>query len=924
MRELFFLIDGHALTYRAYYGMRKGGKNLTTRTGIPTDAVFGFTRILMELIKRYRPHLLAVGFDRPEDTHRKEGYEAYKANRQPPPEDLILQFPLVQKVVQAFGIPIYEQAGYEADDIIGTLATRAAAADYDVRIVTGDRDLFQLVNDRIKVLMPGDRGEFKEYDADGVLAKCGFRPEQVTDYKALAGDSSDNIPGVRGIGDKTAIKLLQTWGSLDNLYAHLPEVELKYRKKLEEDADNAKMSHKLATIMTDMDIPFDAERCALTQPSANLKTVLQEFEFNSIIAELPQTLLCFQPLEIPILPEHQVQVIRQPNPLIPTTLTEVEPLLTKWRQSPFALDLETTSLNALQANLVGIAIATPNPENTAIEAADCVYLPVGHQPTLDEPVGLPLAETLALLKPLLEDPSCPKYGHNLKYDMNVLSRYDIHVQGVCDDTMVLDYVLHPEGKHGLKDLALNLLHYPMQPIVDLIGSGKKLRTMDQVAAKDSARYAGADVAATQALRDYLLKELAQTSPATQFLYQEIEAPLVPVLTRMEQNGITLDTALLSNLSHRLAEDLAKLETEVYAMVGEPFNLKSPQQMAEVLFHKLNLPTKGLKKTTTGYSTDVSTLEKLKGSHPIIDKILDYRQWAKLKDTYTDALPQLVHPLTGRLHTTFNQTGTATGRLSSVDPNLQNIPIKTELGREIRHAFVAPGPDWVIASLDYSQIELRLLAHFSDDPRFLEAFRQDGDIHSQTAVEIFNLGDIRMVTSEMRRIAKTTNFGIVYGQTAYGLANTLGIPNREADQLIQRFKQRYNGIEAYMAAMLAQAREKGYVETLFGRRRYLPDILHPTRNLREFAERIAINTPLQGTAADLIKLAMVRVDQWLQSSKSPTKMLLQVHDELVFEIPKAELATTLPQLQQLMENIAPLKVPLRVDVSTGSTWREAKG
>lgn len=918
---VFFLLDGHAISYRAYFGMLKQGRPLRTRTGLPTGAIFGFTRILFELIRSYHPQLLAVCFDRPDPTHRHEAYEQYKIHRQPPPDDLILQFPYIEQLVKGLGIPVFACSGYEADDMIGSLACQAAEQGFQVRIVTGDRDLFQLVNERIAVLLPGKNpGEFRCYTPDKVLEDYGYRPDQVIDYKALAGDSSDNIPGVRGIGEKSALKLLQQYGSLREIYAALPHIESKFQTRLREGEESAWLSQRLARIDTQAPVSFQVQDCELAQPRLpELTALLQELEFHSIQRELPEIFQYFKAPEQEIAAVQQTQIRLNPEVQILTRLEQVEALVKTLRQAPFAFDTETTGLNALQTRLVGLSFAQgPAP----LESGQCWYLPVGHQLNFEGSELLPLEPALELLRPVLEQPDIPKIAHNGKFDLNVLSQYGIQVRGLKDDTMVMDYVLQPESRHGLKDMAQSWLKLEMQPIEELIGTGRRQITMDQVAVVDAARYAGADALACLALRDCLQQALEAAGQLA--LYQSFDAPLVEVLARMEQRGVCLDTVFLKHLSERLEFQLRALEAEIFSLAGEQFNLNSPRQMSVVLFENLKLPVKGLKKNKTGaFSTDVSTLEKLRLFHPVIDKILDYRQLTKLKSTYVDALPALINPRTGRLHTSFNQSVVATGRLSSSEPNLQNIPIRTELGREIRAAFIASRANHCLVSCDYSQIELRLLAHFSEDPRFMEAFHANRDIHAQTALDIFGLEQLEQVTPEMRRIAKATNFGIIYGQTVYGLANTLNISNREAGRIIEQFKLRYPGIEEYINKTLAFARDKGYVETLFGRRRPLPDIHHPTRNLREFAERIAINSPLQGTAADLIKRAMIQIHAWIEAEGLPIEMLLQVHDELLFEMPLAELERLLPEIRRRMEEVWPLKVPLRVDIHHGANWRDAK-
>lgn len=922
----FFLLDGHAIAYRAFFGMQ--ARRFTTRQGMPTGAVYGFTRVLLDVIKTYHPTLLAVCFDTKDPTHRHESFDAYKGHRKPPPDDLVLQFPYIEQMVKAFGIPTYSQSGFEADDLIGTLACRAAASDYEVRVITGDRDLFQLIRPGIRILLPSkEAGPFAEFGAEEVQAKYGYTPEQVVDYKALAGDASDNIPGVKGIGEKSAIQLLQEFGSLENLYARLEEVPAKWQKKLVEGREDALLSQQLATIVCEAPLDFEPESCRLAEPNTEtLMGLLNTLEFSSIQKELPSILSRFQQAELEIDKVSSWTENRQlrPEVKIVSQLEELPALVERLRQAPFAFDTETTGLDSLNTELVGVSLAQiqPGSQGQKPEEIESWYLPVGHNLLMDSALVLPRKEALEILKPLFEDPDAPKFGHNAKFDLKVLSLYGIEVQGITDDTMLMDYLIQPESRHGLKDLAQSYLQLEMTEITALIGTGRKQITMADVPVEQAAVYAAADAVATSLLKSHLQPNLEAKHLSK--LYQEIELPLLSVLATMEQTGICLDIPFLSQLAQQLDMQLRQLEASVMQTAQENFNLNSPQQLSRILFEVLGLPSDGIKRNKTGaYATDVSTLEKLRPFNPVIDQILEYRQLAKLKSTYVDAMPLMVNPRTGRLHTTFNQTVASTGRLSSTDPNLQNIPIRTELGRQMRKAFVVSSPEKRLVSFDYSQIELRLLAHYSEDPLFIKAFNEGGDIHAQTAVEIFNLPGLEMVTPEMRRIAKTTNFGIVYGQTTFGLARTLNIPNKEAAKIIQRFQERYPGIERYMQQILGFAREHGYVETLFGRRRNLEDINHPNRGIREFNERVAINSPLQGTASDLIKLAMIQIHNWIQSTQQPIEMLLQVHDELVFEMPEALLESAIPELKRLMEDVYSLCVPLKVDAHAGLNWMEAK-
>ncbi len=917
--DTFYLIDGHALAYRAFFGMKSA--RFQTRQGIPTGAVYGFSRIIFELIRKQKPHLLAVCFDTKDPTHRHEAYDAYKGHRKPAPDDLVLQFPYIEKMVRSLGIPVYRQSGFEADDLLGTLACKASAQGYQVRILSGDRDLFQLIDDNIRILIPSrDNSGFDSFGATEVAAKYGYTPEQVIDFKALAGDASDNIPGVKGIGEKSALTLLKDFGNLNQIYEKIDQVPSKWQQKLITGREDAFLSQSLATIVIDMPVEVDPKNCQLSEPNMeDLLGLLHELEFNSLQKELPSVLAEFQEngQDIEILETLTESQLLRPDVEIVSDLERVKSLAEALRQQPFAFDTETTGLDSLNTHLVGISLAYQQDDKIV-----SFYLPVGHALITDLDRVLPLEESLAILKPVFEATDCPKFAHNAKFDMHVLFQYGIQVQGLQDDTMLMDYMIQPESRHGLKEMTLSYLQLEMQPITDLIGKGRKQITMDQVQIEEAAVYAAADAVATLKLQQKLTTEIKDE--AVERLYREIEVPLISVLATIEQNGVKLDIDFLKNLSQDLDLQLREIEATVMEVAGENFNLNSPQQLSKILFENLNLPTKGIKKNKTGaYSTDVKTLEKLQPFNPVIDKILDYRQLAKLKSTYVDALPLLVNPKTGRLHTTFNQSVAATGRLSSSDPNLQNIPIRTELGRQMRKAFIVRSPEYSLVSCDYSQIELRLLAHFSEDPYFIAAFQAGVDIHTQTAKEIFNLESLEDVSSEMRRIAKTTNFGIVYGQTTYGLARTLNIPNAEAAKIISRFKERYLGIENFMQATLDLARTQGYVETLFQRRRNLEDINNPNRGLREFAERMAINSPIQGSASDLIKLAMIRIQNWIEVEKLPIQMLLQVHDELVFEIPSNELETYLPEIQRQMEEVYTLKVPLKVDIHSGSNWMEAK-
>lgn len=930
--ERLILIDGHALAYRAYWALQKQGLR-TRKEGMPVWAVYGFLRTLLEVIKAQKPHFLAVSFDRPAPTFRHEQFEAYKAQRQPMPEDLRSQMPLIREAVQAFGIPIYEVDGFEADDVIGTIARQARERGNEVLIVTGDQDALQLVDDKIHVLMPKvGAGDMVEMDPAAVQEKYGLMPEQIVDMKALTGDASDNIPGVPGIGPKTALKLLQEHGSVRGLYENLDQVKPpRIQELLRQHQDQAKMSYELATIDRNAPVTLDEMACRLFVPDLNhLVPVLQKFEFSTIMKELPDLMRLFQAEgslpEVPDMEEGDLwfDFQEEEGPAKPafaakiiTDPVDLEAVCQAIRQAGrVAVDTETTSIKAMEADLVGISLAYRRSGEL-----ETVYLPVGHRNATDPVPQLPLDEVLNHLKPILEDAAIQKVGHHLKYDMDVLSRYGVSVNGLADDTVICDYLVDPGRSHGLKDLALSLLNIKMTPISDLIGTGAKAISMDQVLTEPAAHYAVADAGVTFELAERLPREVKALD--MDWLYREVELPLTQVLARMEQHGVRIDTGYLKELSQRMAHQLLGLEQKIHGHAGRAFNVNSPKQLSVILFEEMKLPTTGVKKNPSGgYSTDAQVLEKLAPVHPIVRLLLEYRSLAKLKGTYADTLPELINPRTGLVHTSFNQTVAATGRLSSSDPNLQNIPIKTALGREIRRAFVPTCSDQCLVSADYSQIELRLLAHFSQDEAFVESFQKDEDVHRRTAAEIFGL-ELSQVTDDMRRIGKTVNFGIAYGQSAYGLAQTLAIPQKEAAGIIERFKLRYPKVQTFLIQTIAKAKQQGYVTTVWGRRRYIPEINSSNRQIREFGERTAINTPIQGTAADIIKLAMVRVDQALKASKLNASLLLQVHDELVFEVAMDQVESLIALIRPIMEGAMELTVPLKVDISSGPNWVEAK-
>lgn len=912
MTQKLMLIDGHALAYRAHYALLN--KGFTTKEGIPTWAVYGFTKMMLEVVEKIHPDLLAVTFDKSAPTFRHEAFAEYKAHRKPMPDGLSEQIDRIRELVRAFGIPIYELPGYEADDVIGTISRQAEKAGYEVLIVTGDRDSLQLVDDQVSVLLPDQAESIKRYGPKEVEEKYGFKPAQVIDYKALRGDPSDNIPGVPGIGDKTATKLIQEFGTFDNLYAHLDEVKPpRIQEKLRENKELADQSKFLATIDTNVPLEgLDWTHCQMSKPNLEeLTQVLEKLEFTTIQRQLPKILANFGMDGVAVPTEENIKPLGVKTRIV-REMGVLEAIAQDLQKCALvAFDVETDSLRSLDTKLVGISLAYGIPDACECEA---VYIPVGH----NEGDQLPLETVINTLKPLLEDPILQKIAHNAKFDINVLSEYGINVKGLHFDTMIADYLVDPSHNHGLKDLAWEYLHYQMTPIVDLIGTGAKAITMREVPIEKAADYAASDAAVALELADHLMTKLAELKLTR--LFGEIEIPLVSVLACIEQNGIRIDTDYLKGLSIRLEEAIHSLEEQIYGLAGTRFNIGSPKQLANVLFEQLGLPI--IKKTKTGPSTDASVLEELADRHQVVALILEYRQLAKLKSTYIDALPELLNPRDCRIHTSFNQTVAATGRLSSSDPNLQNIPVRTELGREIRAAFLPLEANHLILSADYSQIELRILAHLSQDPAFMDAYRNDRDIHTLTATQIFQVAP-ENVTSDMRRIAKTVNFGVVYGQSPFGLAKTLGIPQKEARRFIEAFYEHYQGVIRYNEQMVEEARRKGYVTTMLGRRRYLPELMSPNRTQRDLGERMAINTPIQGSAADLIKIAMINVDQQLRKRGLETRMILQVHDELVFDVPPQELEEVRQLVEHEMSHAMDLSIPLQVSIHSGRNWGEAK-
>jgi DNA polymerase-1 len=885
-RPTLFLIDGSSYIFRAFYAIR----HLSNSKGVPTNAVFGFTQMLLKVLKDYQPDYIVVTFDSKAPTFRSDVYREYKANRPAMPESLTPQIPYIKKIVEGYRIAILEMEGYEADDLIGTVA-KGVEPEADVVIITGDKDLLQLVSEHIEVY---DTMKEVRYKVDSVIQRFGVRPEQVVEVMGLSGDAIDNIPGVPGIGEKTAIQLIKTFGSIDHLLSHVDEVpQKKLREKLESHGDQARLSRQLATIRTDAPI-----RCKLTDFTVtgadpkSLREIFKELEFNKLLRELPEE-----------------DGSRKGNYHLVTDQDSFLGLLEEIRKAALvSIDLETTSPYPMWAKLVGISLSHTSHQS--------FYIPVGHRDA-EATSQLPLGWVLEQLKPLLENEQIRKVGQNIKYEWIVLKRYGIDLRGIRCDTMLASYVLNPtKHNHNLGEVAREVLDRNVTEYKEVVGTGGKAVTFDQVGLEQARDYSCEDADVTLQLSHLLLPKLEKEG--FQELYEKVEIPLVVVLGKMEMNGVKIAVDLLKEFSKELEGQLQQKMERIYLLADEEFNINSPQQLGRVLFEKLKLPV--VKKTKTGYSTDVEVLTKLSLQHELPQEILGYRNLTKLKSTYVDALPKLIHPETGRVHTSYNQTVTATGRLSSSDPNLQNIPVRAEEGNRIRQAFI-PEKGWRIASADYSQIELRILAHLSRDEALVEAFQKDEDVHARTASEIFGVS-LDQVMPPMRREAKVINFGIIYGMSAYGLSQQLGVDPKVAQAYIDEYFRKYTGVHRYIERSLEEARQVGYVTTLLQRRRYLPDIHSRDTFIRQAAERMAVNTPLQGTAADIIKVAMIRIQKRIEEGQYSTRMVMQVHDELVFEIPEKELSTVVPLVKNEMEAVVGLSVPLKVSVRTGNNWAEA--
>ncbi|WP_162005320.1 DNA polymerase I [Dictyobacter vulcani] len=1026
-RKKLILIDGHAIIHRAFHAVPE---DLSTSAGEPVNATFGFTSMLMKALLEEKPDYIAVTFDRPSPTFRHKEYSLYKAHRPALPDNMKPQFARIREVVESFGIAIYEKDGFEADDVLGTLSVQGRKLGVDTVIYTGDMDTLQLVNDQVTVKV-AKRGitEVTDYDEHEVKVRYGFEPKILPDFKGLVGDKSDNIPGVPGVGEKTASRLLGEYGDLEGILANLDSLKPKEQKLIGAASEQARQSKYLATIVLDAPVQLDLDACRMTQVDGDkVMTLFRQLEFRTLIE---RALALFRELHIPVSDTHSSALSSTPSgtasdltdktdiealgenprfappmgvvpivmpPLPPGEETAVpqdvlEPLSLqassveqnasaqvavatkepgpaqlslfeveapheevvhklrlpglpsadnalladreKYKQTntlivnseealriliksltdagSFAIDTETTSDEPRHAELVGISLS--------MAPGEAYYIPVGHKQTPDghEPdTQLSCAYVLEKLKVVLENEHVLKYMHNAKYDLAILLRYGIDVKGLAFDSMLGAYLAEPGRRGvGLKDQAFQRLGIMMTPINELIGSGSKMISMSQVPIRKAADYAGADADMTLRLVEPIQEELQQHGLMD--MYQRIELPLITVLMQMELYGVALDGTFLREFGQTLEEQLHTQEDAIYAAVGHRFNINSTKQLADVLFVELQLPTG--KKTKTGYSVNADVIEGLRGKHEVVDYLLEYRQLSKLKSTYIDGLLTLMEPHTGRVHTSFNQTIASSGRLSSSNPNLQNIPVRTELGRQIRRAFIAD-PSYVLLTADYSQFELRILAHITHEPRLVEAFTNGEDIHTITASTLFSV-PVEEVTKDQRRLAKTVVYAVLYGQSAYGLAMVTGMTNAESAEFIKHYHEIFPNVKTYVDSTLQQARTQGYVNTLYGRKRFFPDMHALSHTERQALEREAINMPIQGTNADLIKIAMIRLHHALKENRMKTRMILQVHDELVFEVPVEELDRAKKLIRSMMEGVEKLDVPIKVEMKMGKNWYEAE-
>ena len=903
-QPLLMIMDGHAMVHRSFRAISTQRHLTVNATGEDVTGVYGFANVFLRAIREWNPAYCAIAFDTPAPTFRHKQFEPYKAQRASMPEELRPQFGRVKQLMESFGVAVFELEGWEADDVIGTLSAQAEKIGLDSVILTGDRDTFQLISPKVRIDLASsiqDRTVYGETELEERYS--GLTAAQQTDFKALVGDSSDNIPGVPKVGEKTAIALLNDYKNLEGIYEHLDEVSRpSVKQSLAEFKERAFFNRELMTIDRNSPVELDLENAKFGDFDRDaVVKFMTELEFFNVIPRIPETsassgssVETATPIQAPG-EGADYTVVR--------TKEQLEQMLATLQDfGSFSFDTETTGLDAVQSGLVGLSFSTA--------PSVAWYVPVGHE-TGEQ---LPVEEVLAAVRPLFESPDISKCAHNANYDMTILASHGIKCQGVDFDTMVAAHLLS-RGQLGLKNLALDVLGQQMTPITDLIGKGAKQVTFDKVEIDLAAPYAAADADMTGRLRQAFEEPIVRDGLSS--LMTDLEMPLVPVLVTMQRHGIKLDSAVLREMSEDLSQQMYQVEESLYQSIGHTVNINSPLQLSDLLFKEIGLPK--TKRTKTGYSTDANSLEGLKGLHPVVDQILEYRQVSKLKSTYVDALPEMVNPATGRVHTSYNQAGSATGRMSSSDPNLQNIPIRTELGRQVRRAFVADGaPDWLLFSADYSQIELRVLAHLSQDPGLLEAFKRGEDIHASTASLMFDV-PLNDVDSDQRRIAKVLNFGVIYGLSAHGISQQTGFSREEGASFIETYFAKYPGISEYLESVKVKARAEQYVETLLGRRRYLADINSPNFNTRGGAERMAINMPIQGTAADIMKLAMIRVQKRLEDEELRTKMLLQVHDELVFEVPTEEMDALKNLVFDEMPGAMELDVTLKVDIKWGPTW-----
>lgn len=931
-----FLIDGMAIAYRSYYAFIQNP--LINSRGENTSAIFGFVNFLNKILEEEKPDYIAVAFDTGAPTFRHKEFPEYKATREKMPEDMASQLEYLKEIVRAYNIPVIEKEGFEADDVIGTLAKQSEAKGIDSFLVTPDKDFMQLVSKRTKLYKPGRQGnDFEIIDIKGVQDFFGVPPEQVIDVLGLIGDKSDNVPGVPGIGPKTATPLIQEYGSIETLLENIDSLSKKgLREKLKTHQEEAVRSKKLVTIDTNVPLDIKVEDLISSEKKVSqLQTLFERLELRSFLKKLkeekptdsnvieaPEPLTSDEPeiFDINSYP-HSFKLIQ--------SIKELSELCATLRKSKrISFDTETTSTDPLKAELVGLSFSQ--------KSGEAFFIPVtSTKPNTGSTEGLfsssesakdhkgeafrplPLESVLTEIKPLLEDPEIGKIGQNLKYDILVMKQYGIDLEGIEFDTMLASYLLRSDSRHNLDAMAMDFLSYKTIAFDDLVGTGRERKDIRDVSLQELSDYACEDAETTFRLYEILKDQLKESD--FEKLFYEIELPLLQVLARMESTGFMIDTKNLNAMSKELDRMLSRLTDDIYRHAGGEFNINSTQQLSEILFSTLKLTP--VRKTKTGFSTDMGVLEQLHDEHPIISSLLEYRQLSKLKSTYVDALPQLINQKTGRVHTSFNQTVTTTGRLSSSDPNLQNIPIRTEIGRSIRSAFVPSSPDRIILSSDYSQIELRIMAHISGDEGLGEAFHSNEDIHTTTASKVFVV-KLKDVTREMRRKAKEVNFGIMYGIGPFGLARRLDISQSEAKEIIDRYFERFPKVKAYIDSTIETAKQNGYVETLLGRRRYFPDIHSRNHPIRQNAERQAINMPIQGTAADMIKIAMVKIDRELLKRKMKSVMILQVHDELVFDVLTDEETSVRNLVRDTMEKALILKVPIQVDIGTGKTWLEA--